>query len=239
MNLAFFSYLSTSATQIHLSLQSSGLLWGCQGQHRRLGKYLAPALHRLTAQQSTPHSPEPSALNVAGEEGGSWGKLLFVRITHHGEMWVGCSWGKRKTSLLLKPGVEQPIPKSCQLLRTQTTASRKQESWKQWVPTLYKYRAQGRHNTQGGRERNLPLAHAEMKWTLRSLSTQISRIWDKTRQQTTRRERQWNGTEAGGQPGGVSSHDLQEPIAKHLGNLRPDGYIISSLKSDTVRISTQ
>lgn len=42
-----------------------------------------------------------------------------------------------------------------------------------------------------------------------------------------------------GQPGGVSSHDLQEPIAKHLGNLRPDGYIISSLKSDTVRIFTQ
>lgn len=154
-------------------------------------------------------------------------------------MWAGCSWGKRETSLLLKPGVEQLIPKSCQLLKTQMSTSHKQESWKQWVPTLYQYRPQGRHNIQGGRERNLSLAHAEMKWTLWSLSTQISRIWAKTRQQTTQRERQRNGTEAEGQPDGASSHDLQEPIVKHLGNLWPDGYIISGLKSDTVRIFKQ
>lgn len=193
-----------------------------------------------TAKQSTPHSPEPSALNVAGEEGGSWEKLLFVRITHHGEMWVGCSWGKRETSLLLKPGVEQPIPKSCQLLRTQKTTSHanKNRGSSEFPPSI---------NTEPKVDITLKEAGKGIfrwptqRWNglydlfqLRFLENEIKQGSNPHREKDN-----GMGQRQRGQPGGVSSHDLQEPIAKHLGNLRPDGYIISSLKSDTVRISTQ
>lgn len=155
-------------------------------------------------------------------------------------MWVGCSWGKRETSLLLKPGVEQPIPKSCQLLRTQTTASHanKNRGSSEFPPSI---------NTEPKVDITLKEAGKGIfRWPTQRWNGlydlfQLRFLENEIKQGSNPHGEKDNGMgqRQRGQPGGVSSHDLQEPIAKHLGNLRPDGYIISSLKSDTVRIFTQ